>query len=62
MSEYVRLPKPVQKALEEFPIAITDTMGYLSPGGIQWASGRMNLIGEHTEYKEMDEIAGRNPA
>ena len=62
MSEYVRLPQPAQKALEKFPIAIIDAMDYVSPVGVAWASGRANLIGEHTDYKEMDEIAGRDPA
>ncbi len=62
MSEYVRLSQPAQKALEKFPIAITDTIDYVRPVGVAWASGRANLIGEHTDYKEMDEIAGRNPA
>ena len=62
MSEYVRLLQPAQKALEKFPIAITDTIDYVRPVGVAWASGRANLIGEHTDYKEMDEMAGRNPA
>jgi galactokinase len=56
------LSQPAQKALEKFPIAITDTIDYVRPVGVAWASGRANLIGEHTDYKEMDEIAGRNPA
>jgi len=56
------LPQPAQKAPEKFPIAITDTIDYVSTVGVALASGRANLIGEHTDYKEMDEMAGRNPA
>ena len=35
MSEYVRLPQPAQKALEKFPIAMTDTIDYISQEGIR---------------------------
>lgn len=52
MSEHVRLPQPVQEALEQFHIAMNDTIDYISPVGVAWASGRVNLIGEHTDYND----------
>lgn len=52
MSENVLLPQPAQKALELFPIAMNDRIDYQSPLGVAWASGRVNLIGEHTDYHD----------
>jgi galactokinase len=52
MSENIPLPQPAQKALELFPIAMNDTLDYQGPLGVAWASGRVNLIGEHTDYND----------
>lgn len=52
MSENVLLPQPAQKALELFPIVMDDAIDYQSPLGVAWASGRVNLIGEHTDYND----------
>jgi galactokinase len=52
MSANVPLPRPAQKALELFPIAMNDAIDYQNPLGVAWASGRVNLIGEHTDYND----------
>jgi galactokinase len=44
------LPQPARYALIKFPIAINDSVEYSSATGAAWASGRVNLIGEHTDY------------
>ncbi len=52
MNELVRLPQPAQESLKNFPIVMNDTINYVSPLGVAWAAGRVNLIGEHTDYND----------
>lgn len=49
MAQTTFLP-PVQEALEQFPQVFQDAISYLSPLGVAWAPGRVNIIGEHTDY------------
>lgn len=41
---------PVKEAIEAFSQAFHDQTEYASPLGAAWAPGRVNLIGEHTDY------------
>jgi len=52
MSELAFLPQPGRDAIERFPIAINDGAPYTSAMGVAWAAGRVNLIGEHTDYND----------
>jgi len=52
MSETAFLPQPARDALELFPIAMSDGVKYASGMGVAWAAGRVNLIGEHTDYND----------
>jgi galactokinase len=50
MNEIVTLPVPARAALREFATVFQDDFSYAGPLGAAWAPGRVNLIGEHTDY------------
>lgn len=52
MSDAATLPQPAQDGLEKFPIAFHDDVNYSGEIGVAWAPGRVNLIGEHTDYND----------
>jgi galactokinase len=45
-----KLLSPVREAIELFSSAFHAETMYVSPLGAAWAPGRVNLIGEHTDY------------
>ena len=52
MSDAATLPQPAQDGLDAFPIAFHDDVNYSGEIGVAWAPGRVNLIGEHTDYND----------
>ncbi len=52
MMDATKIPQPAQQAAEQFPIAFHDQITYVGPLGAAWAPGRVNLIGEHTDYND----------
>lgn len=48
----LKFPAPAQDALDTFSSAFADAQSYISPIGAAWAAGRVNLIGEHTDYND----------
>ncbi|MBA2396302.1 MAG: galactokinase [Ktedonobacteraceae bacterium] len=45
-------PTPALSALEKFPVVFNDQISYAGPLGAAWAPGRVNIIGEHTDYND----------
>jgi galactokinase len=48
--ETTPLLPPVKEVIERFPQVFNDDVSYTSPLGAAWAPGRVNIIGEHTDY------------
>ncbi|MDQ2886140.1 MAG: galactokinase [Chloroflexota bacterium] len=47
-----KFPQPASEALEIFPEVFHDGVTYAGPLGAAWAPGRVNIIGEHTDYND----------
>lgn len=47
-----QIPEPARQALAAYRQQFADPVGDTRPVTVAWASGRVNLIGEHTDYNE----------
>ncbi|GHO50029.1 galactokinase [Ktedonospora formicarum] len=47
-----RYPQPVVEAARQFPEAFQEEIAYAGPLAVAWAPGRVNIIGEHTDYND----------
>lgn len=52
MNEMNELPQPALEALDLFAQVFHDDTQYAGSTGAAWAPGRVNLIGEHTDYND----------
>src|SRR5438876_12215693 len=52
MNDASGLPQPARDAAEKFSLVFQDGVAYHGPSGTAWAPGRVNLIGEHTDYND----------
>ncbi len=52
MSDAAQFPQPAQDALEQFPTVFHYDVEYSGEIGVAWAPGRVNVIGEHTDYND----------
>jgi len=52
MHESITFPLPARQALETFPLVFQNHLDATELLGAAWAPGRINLIGEHTDYND----------